>query len=444
MSDNRSGHTVSAVRFAVPIAIENTVTTLIGMISSALIGGISVTSLAAAGTSNTIISFLVAALSLLTTGSAIIISREVGAGDRAAASKCIEQSLLLTILLSGALTLLIEIFAHYVLKLLIPTAEPSLFNDTKAYLRVIMISYPFMMLMNVGVSILRAAGDSRSTMYTSIAMNVIQIGCVYLFVNVIRMDVFGAALAYVCCRFAGCVMVLVIVVRSTSRYHIHIPNIFRPDVAEFKTIIRIGMPNSLEQLSVQGGYLLANSLAVGLGTEAASIYQVVNSLIAFPAIPMGIMQPAVLTVVGQYIGAGEYEKARRSEYNMWLFTIITCTALGVIEALLGTRLTGLYTKDAHIAEVSALLLWVQLGYQLFGGSINALDPALRAGGENRFVMFNSSFCVWCIRLPLSWLLGYALHFGIWGITWANVISLTIRAIIGVVKRSRNTWIHESI
>ena len=129
---------------------------------------------------------------------------------------------------------------------------------------------------------------------------------------------------------------------------------------------------------------------------------------------------------------------------MWLFTVVTCMSLGIFTALLGTKLTSLYTKDIRIAGICAALLWVQLGYQLFGGSINSLDPALRAGGENRFVMLQSAIGVWLIRLPFSWLMGYTLGMGIWGIYWANLISLASRAASGCIKRAKNDWIHKEI
>ncbi|MBO4367458.1 MAG: MATE family efflux transporter [Clostridia bacterium] len=444
MPRGENSGTVSAVRFAIPIAIENTASTLIAMVFSMIIGGISSGALAAVGTSNTIVTFLTAALSLLTTGSAVLISRYVGAGDLSKTTACIEQSLLLTVILAGCITLFIELFAQYILKLLIPGADASLFSDTKAYLRVLILSYPFLMLYNVGTSIMRASGNSRATMYVAVCMNLIQLACSWLFLRIMKLDLTGAGLSAIIARFSGAAVILFIVIRSNAKYHIRVRAIFRPDRSMFRTILRVGMPASMEQMSVQGGYLLANSLVVGLGTEAASIYQIVNTIVTFPSIPQGVMMPTVLTVVGQKIGAGDHEGARRSEYRMWLFTVVTCMSLGIFTALLGTKLTSLYTKDIRIAGICAALLWVQLGYQLFGGSINSLDPALRAGGENRFVMLQSAIGVWLIRLPFSWLMGYTLGMGIWGIYWANLISLASRAASGCIKRAKNDWIHKEI
>ena len=85
-----------------------------------------------------------------------------------------------------------------------------------------------------------------------------------------------------------------------------------------------------------------------------------------------------------------------------------------------------------------------LVYQLIGSLINSIDPALKVGGNQKYVMMQSIVCVWGIRLPLSWLLGYVLDMGIYGIYLANLISLTVRAASGLFKRYRTNWIREEI
>lgn len=435
---------VSALRFAVPVMIENTATTVIGMIFSMVIGGISSSALAAVGTGNQIVTLLTTTLAMLTSGSAVLVARYVGARDAVRTSATVEQSILMTAVLSGLITLLVIVFARPILRLLLPGAEAQLFDETTVYLRSLMLSFPFLMLYNVLVGILRAAGNSRASMYVAIGMNLVQLVCAWIFLKVLRLDMLGAGLAYVLCRMFGALVILFITLRGSMHFHVHIPNLFKPDLGICKTVMRIGMPITFEQVSIQGGYMLANTMCVGLGTRAASIYQIVNTLNNFAGLPQSICGAVVMTVVGQHIGAGRKAGAYRSSTQIALTCLGLCVALGLVVGVFGERLSMLYTDDPGIAKTCSNLLWMMLVYQVTGSLINTVDPALKVGGNQKFVMAQSSLCVWGIRLPLSWLLGYVLDMGIYGIYIANLISLAARSVSGLIKRYRTNWIHDEL
>lgn len=89
-------------RFVMPVALENFSSVLIAMVLSAIIGTISYSALAATSTANLVITLYSSLFSLLTVGSAVITARLVGANDRAEASRTVEQTIFLTIVLSGA------------------------------------------------------------------------------------------------------------------------------------------------------------------------------------------------------------------------------------------------------------------------------------------------------------------------------------------------------
>lgn len=435
---------VSALRFAVPVVIENTATTLIGMVFSMIIGGISPSALAAVGTGNQIVTLLTTTLAMLTMGSAVLVSRYVGARDEVRTSMAVEQSILMTIALSGLVTLLVIVFARPILTLLLPGAEAQLFAETTVYLRSLMLSFPFLMLYNVLVGILRAAGNSRASMYAAIGMNLVQLVCAWIFLKVLKMDMLGAGLAYVICRLFGAMVILSVALRGCSQFHVHLANVFRPNMGMWRTVMRVGLPMTMEQVSIQGGYMLANTMCVGLGTRAASAYQIVNTLNNFAGLPQSICGAVMMTVVGQHIGARRRDKAKRSSVQISMTCLGLCMALGLVVALFGQPLSMLYTDDASLAKTCSNLLWMMLVYQLTGSLINTNDPALKVGGNQRYVMLYNVLGVWAVRLPLSWLLGYVLDMGIYGIYAANLISLVVRAGCGVIIRYRTNWIHDEL
>lgn len=436
---------ISALRFAVPVAIESTVTTVIGMVFSMIIGGISGSALVAVGTTNQLVSFLSALLSMLTVGSAVLVARYVGAKDAANTSRAVEQSILMTALLSTALVGLVIAATRPILYLLLPNGQEELISEAAVYLRVTMLSFPFMMFYNVLVGILRSTGNSRAPMFIAIAMNVVQLLCAVLFLRVWDMDMLGAGLVCIVSRLFGAIVILYVVIhRGGNAYHVHLPNLVRLDGEMWRTILRVGMPTSFDSLSVQAGYVVANSLTVGLGTQAASVAQVVNTINSFPSIVHGVCTAVAMPVIGRYIGAKRRDMAMKSARSIWIACMSLSLGIALVFALLGERVTMLYTQDAFVAQESAFLLWTMLLYHLFGASINAVDPALKTGGEQKYVMMQNSLGVWLVRIPLSWLFGYAFGWGIRGVYAANYISLATRAVIGLVKRERGTWIHDEL
>jgi len=71
--------------------------------------------------------------------------------------------------------------------------------------------------------------------------------------------------------------------------------------------------------------------------------------------------------------------------------------------------------------------------------INVMDPALRTGGDNRFVMLMSSGAVWLVRLPLTMLLCYHLELGAFGALLANYAALFVRMTLGFLRYLRGKW-----
>ncbi len=436
---------ISALRFAVPVAIETTATTVIGLVVSAIIGGISGSSLVAASTTTQMISLLAAILCMLSTGAPVLVARFAGAKDMAKTSNAVEQSILLTGVFSTAITVLVLLFSNPLMHLLMPNAEAALFSEGVVYLRTVTVSYPFLMFYTVLAGILRATGNSRAPMYISIGMNLLQLICAFLFLRVFDWGMIGAGLSLVVCRLAAALaMLFVVIFRGSGAYHVHLPNLKKIDIDFMKTVMRVGLPSSFETLSVQVGYVVANSLTIGLGTYAASVAQVANTLNNFPCAVHTIAMAVQLPIVGQHIGAKRKDLAKKSARNIWIACVGISLAISLVIALFGDMFVRIYTKDASVAADAAWLLWTLPLYHLFGGSINSVDPALKAGGEQKFVMIQSAVGVWILRIPLMWLFGYVLGWGIRGMFFANYIALLGRAASGLIMRERGKWIHDEL
>lgn len=88
-----------------------------------------------------------------------------------------------------------------------------------------------------------------------------------------------------------------------------VSNHWRIDTKILGKILYIGVPNGLENSIFQIGKLLTTSLIAGFGMAATTANAVTGSIASFQQIPANAIGVAMITVIGQCIGAGETEQA---------------------------------------------------------------------------------------------------------------------------------------
>ena len=434
----------STLRFTAPVIIENIATTVVGLVFSSIIGGISATSLAGISVVNAAMAVLTALSSLVVTGSSVLVARLVGEDNQRETSIAVEQTIFLSIVFSLIVTFLCEIGSVPLTRLLLPGTDSATFNEGLTYCRTLMLSFPFLILYNALGGVLRASGESGPAMLSALLLNVVQIIASALLISVWHLGVVGAGLAFVICRLFGAALMFYYCLTNHRHFHIRLKGVIRPIKSMLTRILRIGIPVSIEQVTVQACYVLVNSMLVMLGNVEASAYQICNALIAFANLPQVIGGVVGVTMVGQALGAGDTNLARRSHRRLLYSGLAVSTVLGFLLALLSTYVVPLYTKDPVIQKRAIELLWA---WQIFYPGalyINVNDPVLRSGGEAKVVMINNVVCVPLIRPVLSYLLCFVFDFGAMGMLIANPVTCTVRAAIGAWCIHRGKWLYKKV
>ena len=440
----KHGNLSPTVRFALPVMAENILTMVTTQIAAMMIGQISGASLAASGTGNAMINVTTAVFTMINTGSAVLISRLVGAGSAREAADTLEQAVSLLVMTSVAAAVLFLAAAWPLMRLLMPTAEAALMDEAVVYFRISAASFPFLMLQTLLCGALRAAGNSRAPMFLVVGMNALMALMAWLFIIVCRLGMFGAGMAYAAARVVGAAAAAVIVIRYHGRFSIRLSNLLRPRPAAYRRIFRIGVPMAVESVSVQVGYLIGNSLTVGLGTLSATVYQVCSSINNFTWMPNGACAATAQAMVGLRLGEGRIDEAKKVTRHVWLAGAAGVLAIGVVMALSGQFMAGLYSSDEAVISMSRPILWLMLLLSVPGMSVNTTDSTLRAGGDAKFVMMASVIGVWLIRLPFTWLLAYRLEMGVVGVFLANGLSLGFRTVMGLARFASGKWIHQTM
>lgn len=433
-------HLNPTLRFVIPVMSESILSTIVGLIFSYLIGGISASSLTTIGQGNQVLNLICAAATMLVTGTGILCARLLGAGERSDASRVVEQAILLSAAASITITALCLIFAAPLMGLLMPNAEPTVLKEGVSFFRVLILSLPFAMLNNAFSSALRASGDGRSPLMITMLLCGLQLLFAWLFLRVIPLDVVGAGMSYLFSRAIGAIVAFFILMHS-HKYSLSIRGMLLPHVPTFKRIVKIGVPTSIESIFVQTGYLVANSMVIGLGTFEAAVYNVANTLYSFASLPQGICTTVATTIIGQLIGAHEFKRAKRTGWHIWMIGMGASFVLSMGIAIFGSQLTPIYSSDSEIQAKAARALWAVVVMCVPAISLNTLDPQLRVGGDVKYVMYVTIIAVWIIRLPLTYLFCYIWNMGAIGAFWANTLSLTFRMVFNMIRFIKGKYLY---
>lgn len=122
------------------------------------------------------------------------------------------------------------------MRLLMPGAQADFVKESTDYFRMLLLSLPGLITMNALTGLLRASGESRIALLNSILINVVQIAAAYLFINRMGMKIMGAGCAYVACRYAGAIAMVIAVFGHHRGFRVEPPRIFRPSMPVVREI----------------------------------------------------------------------------------------------------------------------------------------------------------------------------------------------------------------
>lgn len=432
------------IRFTRPVIAESILAIALSLLTSVLIGRISGSSLAIVGISNTAFTIGICAFAMLTNTPAILTARMIGAGENGQASEVIEQSIFFAAAGGLFTAAVIEIFSLPIVRILMPNADSGLISETVLFFRIFGLSFPFMLLYNTLTGVMRSSGNSVIPMAASILMNLLHLMVTWLMIYGFKLGTAGVGISYTVCRFIGMGIILTAVLRNDYNFHVSIKKIFRPKFRIFMRMFKIGLPISVESVLVQGGYLAANVMAVGLGIQNAAAFQVANTINLFLTLPQGISNAVSLVTSGQLLGAGEYKKAKKNVWNILYVSMAATMLIGLPIAAGGRFVSSFYSSDGTVIAESAKLLWILLLTTVPAIFINVFDPVLRNGGDPKFVMTSAILGVWLFRIPLTYLFCFRLNMGVAGIFLGNLIGLTLRSTSNVIRFQTGKWLHKEI
>jgi putative MATE family efflux protein len=262
-------------------------------------------------------------------------------------------------------------------------------------------------------------------MVCSMFVNVLNVAGNALCIYVFELGVFGAALATVIGRIAACVILMIRLGDRRLDIHVDYRKVFREkiDGVLVKNILSVGIPGSLESGTFQLGRVLVLGIISACGTVQIAANAVANNIDSFGVMPGFAFNMAIVTVVGQCVGAGDLRAARFYAYKIMKYCYLSLLVVNIGIFVFLPQILGLYSVSADAAELARTLIFIHNGFAVLLWTPSFVLPnAMKATGDAKYVMVVSMISMFVFRVLLSSLLGM----GAVGVWWAMVADWVCR------------------
>ncbi|MDN3449425.1 MATE family efflux transporter [Planococcus sp. APC 3906] len=427
------------ILLAIPAVIDNFFQTLLGFVDTYFVSQISLAAVSAVGITNAILAVYFALFMAIGVAANVRIANFLGANQPEKARHISQQSIILAVLfglLTGLATL---VFAEPLLRLM--GIEEEVLELGALYFRIVGIPSVVMSLMFVMSAILRGAGDTKTPMKISIVINVLNAILDYVlifgFLFIPELGIAGAAMATVISRLIGSIALIYYVNKEKAlafrRDYWHLA---KDHLLELSTL---GAPAAGERLVMRAGQIVYFGFVVALGTNAFAAHQIAGNVEVFSYMIGYGFATAATILVGQQVGAGNLDEAKKYAKLSTQFTVVCMTLLGAILFFFGEWAASFFTEDPEVISDIGVALKISGIFQPFLAVLMVLTGAFQGANNTKFPMYLTAFGMWAIRTLLVYLLGIQLGWGLAGVWIAIGIDIAFRAVVLVIQFERGKW-----
>ncbi len=386
---------------------------------------------------NTVLFFIFIALA---SGGSVVISQYLGNKNKELAEHSAAQLYSFNIVISLTISIILIIFNKPFINLLFGQAELEVINTASLYFFLSAFSYPFYSLYQSGNAIFRSIGNTKIPMISSIIMNFITFFGNALSIYVFHAGVFGFGISAILGRSIASLLVLYLSLKSNNHFNIEIKHMFEFHKEIIQKIVKIAIPNSVENGALTFGKLILASVIAGFGTSQIAANGIANSIIPISISFSLATNLIIVTVVDQCVGANEYEQARFYIKKLLKWMWIVNAFLIIILTASAPLILKLYNLSEEISSITLNLIYIHNGFALFVWPIPfGLPNALRAAGDSKFTMNVSVFAMIVFRIGFTFILSFIFGLEVYGIWIAMLMDWFIRIILYGNRYLSNKW-----
>ena len=376
----------------------------------------------------------------LAMGATAVVARRTGEKDAEGMRVAAGQSLLIALVLGLLLSAVGSVFSSDLLRAM--GASDAVVDGGGGYARIMQASNVVIMLLFTVNAVFRGAGNPGMALRALGLANLLNMVLDPLLIMGIgpfpELGVTGAAVATTTGRTCGVLYQLYFLLRPGGPFALRAAHL-RWVRTTALNILKVSAGSVGQFLIASASWTVLVKIIATAGTAAVAGYTTAVRIIIFTLLPAWGMANAAATLVGQNLGAGSADRARRStwlcgHYNTAFMVVVAAVfwlAAGPIVAFFGN------SAEANGYAVDALRI-ISLGYFFYGYGM-VLAQAFNGAGDSLTPTWMNLVCFWCMEIPLAWLLAVGMDLGPNGAFASVAISESALAVLSAWIFRQGRW-----
>jgi len=362
-------------------------------------------------------------------GTSSVVARAIGAEDNRRAKRLVTDSLILSFLITAMVSAIGVLTIEPLFRLL--GAPEDMIPMIRSFMLILYSGVPFVVVGMVGMSSMRATGDTRLPSKLMIAGAILNVILDPIFIfgfgPVPAMGLNGAATAGLLARGAIFVGTLYLLLHRLDMVSFNKPKL--PELKKsWADILHVGLPAAGTNAIIPIGIAVITAMIARYGPEAVAGFGVASRIESLVLVIYYALSSVIGPFVGQNLSAGKEDRIQHSLRLCAGFCISSGLVIAVVLALLSGFLPSLFSSSEEVIGVTRMFLWIApISYGAYG-IVMVVNAAFNGLGNPMPGVIISVTRILMLYVPLA-VLGMRFY-GIFGIFVAYAVANIVSGIIG--------------
>lgn len=429
---------------AIPVAIQGLLYSLLNILDQIMVsqkGQIAVVSINLASKNFGVLNFT---LMGLTGGLAILVAQLIGSNQKEKIAKI--QGL--TIFIGTILTILFIAISIVLPKwsMQLFTEDISVIKEGISYHRTLALGYFPVLLTMIYSTILRNDKIVKLPMI---------IGIITIFINALlnyllifgkcgfpELGVMGSGLATSMAQIIEALILTTIIYRKKliGAYSFKKMWEFTKFDSDIKFFLLLTFPLLIEEISFILSDSVSNAIYGFMGTQQMLVISIMSPIQSLILSFFSGFSTSASVLIGNYLGSGKKEKAYNSAKNILIMGATLPLMIGSLLLLFNNWYLGFYDLNNHsfkVAQILMVTMVIILPVKILNMIIT--QGVLNAGGETKFVLYQSILGSWLFAVPLGFLSAFVFHLSIYWVFIIISFEEFVRLLLCIKKMKTRTW-----
>jgi putative MATE family efflux protein len=424
----------------IPLMIEHLLQMVVGIADTMMVSYAGEATVSGVSLDTMIYTVFIYLFTALGTGGAVVVAQYIGHGEKKNSDHAASQIYFIAGVVSLVAMVLMLVVRRGLLGIMYPTVDKDVMDACQTYLWIVTLSFPANALYNAGAALYRSMGRTRTTMYVSFGMNILNVAGNAIGIFVLHAGAAGVAWPTTISWYFAAIVMTALCTRKEADVTLTISDALRFDKQMVKRISQIASPNAIENTLFQLARVLLGTLTATFGTAHIAANGIGQTIWSLSAAMCVVMNPIAITVIGQCMGAGDLEQVEWYMKKIVRLSLLLSTLWNFFILALTPLILPFYAVSAETKRLLWIVVIIHNAFASFAQPFShPLSSGLRATGDAKFTMWAAIFSTIVCRTVLSSILGLWMKLGVIGIAIAMGLDWCIKGTICVFRWKSGKW-----